>query len=157
MVFWTVCTQNYIVMRDLNCAFQLMHCDVILHIYSPKYCHSNDNSNCTLLLSCENSHRHLRHKNIQQSFRIKKKSGKLIHPCSICVETFRTHTQFPKRLIESTASQIKRTFSCRLFSDQQMTFNGQKYKTQTWCSLNEAPWSLSVNICYIGIQSNSAI
>ena len=44
-IFWTVCTQNYIVMCNLNCAIQMMvwtviwiaHRDVILHTHGPKY------------------------------------------------------------------------------------------------------------------------
>ena len=55
-VFWTMCTQNYIAMRNLNCAiwmikdhhlncaFQITHRDVSLHTHDPKYCHSNDHS-----------------------------------------------------------------------------------------------------------------
>ena len=34
--------------HHLNCAFQIMHRDVIWHTYGPKYRHSNDNSNCTV-------------------------------------------------------------------------------------------------------------
>ena len=62
--------QNYIAMRNLNCAirmidhhlnraFQITHRKVILHTYGPKYRHSNDNSNCAFLLSCENSHKNI--------------------------------------------------------------------------------------------------
>ena len=42
--------------HDLNCAIQIMHRGVTLRTHGPKYRHSNDNSNCALLLSCENSH-----------------------------------------------------------------------------------------------------
>ena len=41
--------------HHLNCAIQITHRDVILRTHGPKYYHSNDHSNCALLLSCENS------------------------------------------------------------------------------------------------------
>ena len=34
--------------RHLNCAIQITHRDVNLLTHGPKYCHSNDHSNCTL-------------------------------------------------------------------------------------------------------------
>ena len=56
MVFWTVCTQNYIVMCNsydghLKCAFQITHRDVIFRTHVPKYCHSNDHSNCAIQIT----------------------------------------------------------------------------------------------------------
>ena len=75
-VFWTVCTQNYIAMCDLNCAIQMTVQTIIriahfklriamwfgVHMVQNtvvqmiiKLRNSNDNSNCALLLSCENS------------------------------------------------------------------------------------------------------
>ena len=70
MVFWTVCLQNYIAMRNLkctiqmmvpgplfeylNCAFQISHRDVILRTHGPKYSHSNDHSNCAIQITHHN-------------------------------------------------------------------------------------------------------
>ena len=75
--FWTVFTQNYIAMRDLNCAIQMtvwiiiwiaqiklrivvtfcvhMVQNTVIWMIKFKLCNLNDHSNCTLLLSCENS------------------------------------------------------------------------------------------------------
>ena len=54
--FWTVCTQNYTAMCDLNWAFQITHCDVILRTHGPKYCHSNDYLNCAIQLKIQIAH-----------------------------------------------------------------------------------------------------
>ena len=40
--------QNYIAMRNLKCAIQITHRDVILRTNGPKYLHSNDHSNCAI-------------------------------------------------------------------------------------------------------------
>ena len=67
-VFWTLCTQNYIAMRDLNCAIQMTVWTIIwiaqfklriamwFGVHGPKYRHSNDNSNCSILMLIQIAH-----------------------------------------------------------------------------------------------------
>ena len=58
-VFWTVCTPNHIAMRisndgpdhNLNCACQIMHCDVIWRTHCPTYRHSNHHLNCAFQIT----------------------------------------------------------------------------------------------------------
>ena len=42
--------------HDLNCAFQITHRHVILRTHGPKYRHSNDNSNCAILMIIQIAH-----------------------------------------------------------------------------------------------------
>ena len=70
MVFWTVCTQNYIAMCNLECAIQITHHNFILRTHGPIYRHSKDHSNCAIRIKIKITHFCSRVKTVQVSLQM---------------------------------------------------------------------------------------